>query len=219
MTEVQSHGFSWEKEILSNIYGLTEAECKTIRYNSKFDLPATLNRIDNCDISIKTTCSLNSVCMGDCLRVFDAVSSGRPLHVTVVYYVQDDVRNVKILKSIVEVDITSSRELLFGTVTRSEIEDLDRQVKTVPQKRKPTEDEYNTMYAMRDALHTKTSAIHLDIKCNSTQSRLQCSFNHFQAFLNENPTRILMRSDTPEFRGRSIAPEISSGRRRFHKRR
>ena len=219
MTEVQSHGFSWEKEILSNIYGLTEAECKTIRYNSKFDLPATLNRIDNCDISIKTTCSLNSVCMGDCLRVFDAVSSGRPLHVTVVYYVQDDVRNVKILKSIVEVDITSSRELLFGTVTRSEIEDLDRQVKTVPQKRKPTEDEYDTMYAMRDALHTKTSAIHLDIKCNSTQSRLQCSFNHFQAFLNENPTRILMRSDTPEFRGRSIAPEISSGRRRFHKRR
>jgi hypothetical protein len=157
--------------------------------------------------------------MGDCLRVFDAVSSGRPLHVTVVYYVQDDVRNVKILKSIVEVDITSSRELLFGTVTRSEIEDLDRQVKTVPQKRKPTEDEYDTMYAMRDALHTKTSAIHLDIKCNSTQSRLQCSFNHFQAFLNENPTRILMRSDTPEFRGRSIAPEISSGRRRFHKRR
>jgi hypothetical protein len=219
MTEVQSHGFSWEKEILSNIYGLTEAECKTIRYNSKFDLPATLNRIDNCDISIKTTCSLNSVCMGDCLRVFDAVSSGRPLHVTVVYYVQDDVRNVKILKSIVEVDITSSRELLFGTVTRSEIEDLDRQVKTVPRKRKPTEDEYDTMYAMRDALHTKTSAIHLDIKCNSTQSRLQCSFNHFQAFLNENPTRILMRSDTPEFRGRSIAPEISSGRRRFHKRR
>ena len=64
--EVQSHGFSWEKDIMTNVYHATPDELKQIKYNSKTDLPATINHLDGCDVSIKTSCSPNAVCMADC---------------------------------------------------------------------------------------------------------------------------------------------------------
>ena len=86
-------------------------------------------------------------------------------------------------------------------------------MKEVPQKRKPTPEEYSAMYAVRDELQPFSGAIHLDIKCNSTQSRLQCSFNHFQDFLEKNPERIIAQSGSGSFRGGSITEEIASPRR------
>ena len=74
MAEVQKHGFLWEKEILKN-RGVTEDELQSIKYTSKMDLPANLDRLDNSNISVKTTNSPNTVCMGDCLRVFDSTDS------------------------------------------------------------------------------------------------------------------------------------------------
>ena len=62
-----------------------------------------------------------------------------------------------------------------------------------------------------------SGAIHLDIKCNSTQSRLQCSLNHFQQFIEKNPSKIIAKSDTNEFRGGSISSHIASSRRVFKK--
>lgn len=215
--EVQSHGFSWEKDIICNIYGVTTEELKKIKYTSKMDLPASMNYLDNCDVSIKTSCNPNSVCMADCLRIFDTVSSGKPIHMIVVNYVQDDTKNTKKITTITEVNLTNSCDLLFGTLSRSQIEELDKVVKSVPQKRKPTEEEYNKMYSLRDSLQNLSGAIHLDIKCNSTQSRLQCSFNHFRQFVEINPVRIIAKSYTNEFRGGFISPEIQSSRRVLNK--
>lgn len=215
--EVQAHGFSWEKEIICNVYRATNEELKHIKYTSKMDLPANLNRLDKCDVSVKTTCSQNAVCMADCLRVFDAVSSGNPIHMVVVYYAQDDMNNTKKIITITEVDLTDSRDLLFGSLTRSQIEELVNTVKSVPQKRKPTEEEYNKMYSLRDSLQKSSGAIHLDIKCDSTQSRLQCSFNRFQDFVEKNPSRIVAKSDTNEFRGGTISSVVTSSRRVFKK--
>ena len=215
--EVQAHGFSWEKEILCNVYCATNEELKEIKYNSKMDLPANLNRLDKCDVSIKTSCSQNAVCMADCLRVFDAVSNGKPIHMAVVHYIQDDTNNTKKITAITEVDLTDSHDLLFGTLSRSQIEELDKVVKSVPQKRKPTEEEYNKMYSLRDSLQKLSGAIHLDIKCNSTQSRLQCSFNRFQQFVEKNPAKLVAKSNTNEFRGGTISSQITSSRRVFKK--
>ena len=215
--EVQAHGFSWEKELITKVYGATQEELKGIKYNSKMDLPSALNHLDSCDVSVKTSCSINAVCMADCLRVYDAVSSGKPIHLVVILYKQDDTTNTKKISSIVEVDLTNSRELLFGTLTRSQIEELDKAVKSVPQKRKPTDDEYKNMYSIRDRHQENSGAIHLDIKCNSTQSRLQCSFNHFQTFIEKNASRVIAKSNTNEFRGGVISPEIKSSRRVFKK--
>lgn len=229
-TEVQSHGFSWEQELMTKVYGATQDELKEITYTSKIDLPSNLNRLDKCDVSIKTSCSPNAVCMADCLRIFDAVSKGvndavndevskgdskTPIHMVVVHYKQDGSK--KKVASITEIDLTSSRELLFGNLTREQIEELDRAVKSVPQKRKPTDEEYKKMYSIRDMLQKESAAIHLDIKCNSTQSRLQCSFNHFQDFIKNNPSRVVEKSNTNEFRGGKISSEIESLCRVFKK--
>ena len=214
-TEVQSHGFSWEKEIICNVYGVTNEELKEIKYNSKADLPSSLNRLDNCDVSIKTSGKQNTVCMADCLRVFDSVKSGK-LHMIVVHYIQNDLNNTKNIKNITQVDLTDSSELLFGTITRSQIEELDKLVKSVPHKKKPTKEQYTKMYTLRDSLQKLSGAIHLDIKCNSTQSRLQCSFNRFQKFIEENPKKIIAKSNTNEFRGGIISSQIISSRRIFN---
>lgn len=214
MNEVQSHGFCWEKELLVNVYGATNEEIKTIKYNSAFDLPGEFNRLDGYNLSVKVTSS-NSVCMADCLRVYDEVYSGIPNHMVVVHYVQED--NIKRVASITEIDLTNSVHLLFGTLTRLQLEELDREVKNVPQKRKPTEEEYKRIYTLRDSLQPLSGAIHLDIKCNSTQSRLQCSFNRFSQFIENNPGLIVSKSNTNEFRGGFISSHIQSCRRVFKK--
>lgn len=156
--EVQSHGFIWEKELLNNVYNVSETELKEINYTSKMDLPAKLNRLDNCDLSVKTTKSKNMVCMADCLRIFDAVSSGNPFHVIVIKYVQDT-KTTKKVETITEINLTNSSELLFGPITRTQIEELNNAVKSVPQKRKPTKDEHNKMYSMRNTLQQLSGAI------------------------------------------------------------
>jgi hypothetical protein len=153
--------------------------------------------------------------MADCLRMFDCVSSGNPIHMVVIHYIQDDITNTKKINSIIEIDLTSSHTLLFGELTRSQLEELDKAVKSVPQKSKPTSEEYNNMYSIRNKLQSLSKAIHLDIKCNSTQSRLQCSFNSFQKFIANNPSKVIAKSNTNEFRGGNISLEIKSSRRVF----
>ena len=217
MSEVQKHGFSWEKDLIHNVYGATQAELSSIKYTSKMDLPSCLNRKDAADVSIKATCSSNAVCMADCLRVYDAVSSGSPFHMTVVHYKQNDETQIKKLLSITEVNLTTSVKQLFGSITRAQIEELDRAVKAIPQKRSPTEEEHQRIYALRDAIQSQSSAIHLDIKCNSQQSRLQCSFNRFQQFLKDHSDCIVAQSTSGSFRGGYIVEEIASGRRVFKK--
>ena len=211
----QGHGFSIEKDIMRTIYHMTEEEIKSIPYTSKVDIPANLNRLDHCDVSIKASCNPHMVCMADCLRFYDSVCSGNPIHMIVIHYRQ--LGDIKKITTITEIDLTDSCEALFGSLTRAEIETLDRSVKAVPQKKKPSEEERKTMYDIRDSLQKKSGAIHLDIKCNSTQSRLQCSFNRFQQFLESHPTRIVAKSNTHEFRGGALSPEIVSSRRVFKK--
>ena len=214
-TEVQAHGFTWEKELLINVYKATADELKKIGYTNKIDLPIELNRLDNCNLSIKTSGNPRAVCMGDCLRVFDAINSNKPIHMVVVNYKQYNLKK-KVVK-IIEVNLTSSSELLFGKITRSQIEELDKVIKLVPQKRKPTDNEYNNMYSIRDKLQEISGAIHFDIKCNTQQSRLQCSFNRFHKFIENNPSKVIATSNTNEFRGGQISNEIKSPRRYFNK--
>ena len=153
--------------------------------------------------------------MADSLRMFDAVNSNTPFHLLVIVYVQQE--NIKIIKSIVELDLTNSRELLFGSITRSQLEELDKTIKSVPQKQKPTKEQHATMYSMQYALQVLSGAMYLNIKCNSTQSRLHCSFNQFQTFIEQPPEKIIAKSNTNEFRGGSISSQIISPRRVFKK--
>ena len=176
--EVQKHGFIWEKDILCNIYGATEEELKTISYVSKIDLPAEFNRLDGCDLSIKTTKSKNMVCMGDCLRVYDTIKTGRKLHMVVLHYKQNN--NIKEIQTIIEIDLTNSINELFGNISREQLVELNNIVKNVPHKRKPTDDEHKNMYDYRNEISFNKGQIMLNIKCDSRQRiRFICSLvNH-----------------------------------------
>jgi hypothetical protein len=213
--EVQKHGKIWETEILNRVYGATRDELASIGYGDKFDLPGNLNRLGGAHISVKTTGRESTVDMADCLRLWDAVKSGVPFHVVVIIYEQKG--SVKKVTEIVEVDLTSATGRLFGWVTRDDIEALDFLVKMVPQKRKPTPEEHARMYEFRNEMKARAGALNFNIKCNSTQSRLQCSFSNFRKFLEENPERVVARSKSHEFRGGAISAELVSGPRVFKK--
>jgi hypothetical protein len=217
MNEVQKHGFIWEREIIRNVYRATQDELKEIKYTSKMDLPANLNRLDNCNVSVKVSGNQNAVCMADCLRIYDSVKNDETIHMVVINYNQDDITNTKNVSKITEIDLTNSCNLLFGTLTRTQLEELDKLVKSIPQRKKPTKEEREKMYNLRDSLQKLCGAIHLDIKCNSTQSRLQCSFNKFQQLIEENPSIVISKSNTNEFRGGFISSSIISHRRVFKK--
>jgi hypothetical protein len=157
--------------------------------------------------------------MGDCLRVYDKSYSEDPYHIVAIFYDQID-SSTKKLKYIVEVNLTNAGPIMFGSLTRSQIETLNNLVKKVPANRSPTLEEYNAMYDNRNLIQQQSGAIHLDIKCNSQQSRLQCSFNSFEAFLtkirSDAPERIIAESRTNNFRGGQICETVQSGRRTFN---
>jgi hypothetical protein len=217
-TEVQSHGFTWELDLLTSVYGASLDELRKIPYTSKFDLPASLNRLGNYSISVKTTSTMRTVCMADALRLFDICESGERWSLVVVYYVQNDLDKIKHLRRIVEIDMTNSRSELYGTLTREQIARLDAEVKKVPQRRHPTTAEHDSMYSLQGELHQHSGAIFFNIKCDSRQSRLQCSFNKFDDFLRDHPTRVISQSNTAEFHGNRVIDQVHSGRRILKKR-
>lgn len=184
--EVQSHGFRWEKEVLRSIYKIDDPS--KIKYTNEIDLPGELN--NGVNLSIKTTGSYNIVCMADCLRFFDSLhGENKKLHLMVILYNQE--LDKKVIQRVVQLDLTNSTKLLFGDASRKELEELVKKVKEVPSNRKPTNKEHKEMYKIRDNLQARLKYIKLNIKCNSTQSRVQCSFNNFKKFLEENNTLIV----------------------------
>jgi hypothetical protein len=216
MPAVQQHGFVWQDDLSRNVYGATATELASIGYTAEMDLPASFNKKGNTNVSFKVSNTPNTVCMGDALRNFSSVEPGKVLHLNVLQYEQTG--TVKKMKSIVEVNITDLRAALFGQLTKEDIVSLDSLVKSVPKGRKPTPEEHKKMYDLQKELQTKSAAIYLNIKVDSkSQRRLQCSFNHFQAFLEAHPDRVIAKSTTDEFRGGKVLMEIASAPRSFKK--
>ncbi len=214
--EVQKHGFIWEAELCKNVFLASDDEYKSIPYTCKYDLPAIYNHLDNINLSIKTTCSKNNICMADCLTLYEIINSGDVMHLCVIIYKQ--INNKKILENIIEIDLTGLTKELFGTLTYDEIKKYATLIKSIETNRRPTTEENKTMNTMQKALQLKSGAIKLNRKIDSkTQRRLQCSFNKFQLFISNNKNKIVAQSNTEEFRDGKIRKELISERRKFNK--
>jgi len=214
--EVQSHGKIFENEILK-IYVEDEKseEIKKIKYTEKYDLPSHLNSINNANLSVKSTQNINNVCMGDALRLFDS-SEKEKIHIIVVKYEQNDLKNTKKVNSIIEFDMSDSRNILFGSLTREQIQELDKVVKEVPRNRKPNNEEKIRISSIKKNVSTISGILKFCVKCNSQQSRLQCSLN-FKKLIENNSERIIEYNNTNILHGKQIIEEIVSGRRKFNK--
>ena len=215
--EVQKHGFTWQDQLLTNVYKATTEELDSIKYTAAIDLPAKFNHINpNVNLSIKTSNTLNTVCMGYPINIYNHVNNKEiRYHMTVVFYEQIDETKKKIIK-IIEVDLSDSKDILFKDITIEEIEELSNYVKSIPEKRSPTKEEHKKMYEMKDKLDLKMDVFQINIKCNRQQSRIQCSINKFKKFIEEHPERIIAQSINGEFRGGKISNEINSGPRVFN---
>ena len=214
MSEVQKHGFFWEKHTLLNCFGISEENLQSIGYYAKHDLPLNLNP-EGFNISCKCSKSLNDVNMGDSIRLFDSVNNkDDKIHIIIFFWKQFN--NTKKVIKTYEIDITDKKDLLFGGIIKSELEELRDLVRKIPTKSKPTPEERKVIYELRDKLHEKKGALRLDIKCNSQQSRIQCTIHKFNKFIEENVNLVVNFNETNEFRGKLI-PDFEGGARVFKK--
>ncbi len=212
MPESQKHGFVWQNDMMAKVYKIPQAVIASEKYTAAHDVPAAHNGLDHVDLSIKTTGNAKRVDMGDALRIFDTVSSGSKFHMTVIHWVQDGGK--KCLVSITEIDLTNSKELLFGTLTREEIVALDSAVKAFPKGCSAKDPTCAPITALCESLSAKSGAIQLNKKIDSkSQRRLQCSFNNFSGFVAAHPELLIASSTTGEFRGGAIQECIDSSSR------
>ena len=216
MPENQAHGKSWEKDIALNVYGVTEEEYDAIPHTARHDIPGELNRLDKgANISIKTTGS-DTVCMADVSRVFENVGNVERLIIVVVMYNQAGPMTKK-LKRIIEIDLTKSLELLFGTATIDDINKLVAYVKSIPND--VTDAHRATYKRMAKEISAKNGGyISYAVKVDSKgQRRVQCCIPKFSKFVKEHPERVIAESQSGEFRGGSIMEEIVSPPRKRNK--
>lgn len=220
MTESQAHGKSWEDDIKSYIFWLTKEECDSIPHTARHDIPGELNRLDKgTNISIKTTGS-DTVCMADVSRVCENVGNGEQIHAIILMYKQNNSKKTKKLYRIIEFNLTNSRELLFGTATIEEINELVTYVKSIP--KDVTAAHRATYKRMAKDISAKNGgyisyAPKVDSKGQRRQRRVQCCIPKFSKFVKEHPERVIAESQSGEFRGGTITEEIVSPPRQRNK--
>jgi hypothetical protein len=214
MPENQGHGKKWETDLGLNVYKATQAELDTVPHTAPIDVPNAFNRLEGIDVSIKVT-GKDTIDMADILRVYDEVNGGKKFHITVVFWEQNGPTTKK-LKSISEVDLTNSRELLFGSVKREQLVDLVTATKAVGKMRPSVSAEeraqkISSAKRLCAELHRISRYMHFHLMFYTNDpSRVQGQFTRFYQFVKEHPERLVAESQTCEFRGGKIAEEIES---------
>ena len=222
MPENQGHGKTWERDLGLNIYKATGEELDSVSHTAPIDVPRAFNRLDDAvDVSIKVS-GKDTIDMADVVRVFDEVSSGEKIHMTVVFWEQSSPTTKK-LKSITEVDLTNSADILFGSIKREQLVSLVAMAKAVGKVRPEVSAEDRakqiaSAYKMRDELQSLSGYMHFHLMFyTKNASRVQGQFTHFSQFLQNHPLRIVAKSVSGEFRGGKVAEEIVSTKRIRHK--
>lgn len=217
MPENQGHGKTWEKDLGINVYGATETELESISHTAAIDIPRAINRLEGIDISIKVSKN-DTIDMADIVRVYDEVSSEEKIHMTVIIWQQIN-ETTKKIKSITEVDLTSSVKLLFGSVKREQLVTLVNMAKAVGKVRPDVSPEQRasqitSAYAFRDEIQKESGYMHFHLMFyTNNASRVQGQFKHFLDFVKKNPERLIAESQTGDFRGGKIKEEITSTKR------
>ena len=157
--------------------------------------------------------------MGDPKNIFTNISGSIPIHLCIILYNQNT-QTTKQVAEIIELNLTNTRELLFGIITLDNIIEFEKHIKSIPKNRHPTTQENKTLNILQDILQKKSGVIKFNRKIDSAgQRRLQCSFNKFQNFIINNNNLIIARSNNNIFRGGEITNELISSPRKFNKKR
>lgn len=143
--------------------------------------------------------------MGDALRVFEYEPDVEHTCIVIQYVQRGD---EKVLTHVYELDLTH-REVLWGSVTKQDIEELDRLVRSMPANRRDPDIDKAITQKKRE-LNTKSGAIRFNPKIDSkTQRRLQCSIPMFATC----HSLIKTATSEPIVRGVPIVASVAGGRR------
>lgn len=206
----QKHGYIFEERI-KNIFGCEYKDNDT----GKYDIPCEFNKIDsNENCSIKITKSNNIDC-GDILRFFTL--DNNPIHKTTIIigkYIQHTPQTKKINK-IYEINYTQElHKLLFGNITKEELENYINKVKNIPHGKN-----YDKTYlAEKCELQKKYNMkINISPKVDSKkQRRVQCSIPNFEELLKKFIIKIYEPiNDNILYRNKLIERIINSGIRKL----
>lgn len=204
MPESQQHGFIIERHILRDVFKVPEDA--RIAYTSKDDLPCEFNSLNPGEaISIKTT-TTNAVDMGNPFSIF---LCERPTTLIVVR-VRQDSPTTKAIQTITEIDLLKAKPLLFGALTKKDLDDLNTLTKAIPAGT-PTPGPKAAAHAKKKEINSRSGAITFRVKVDSkTQRRIQCAFSNFPAFCAKHPEVVLSHSATPILRGCALPATIPS---------
>jgi len=209
-TQSQSHGLVWDSEIREKVFGLPQC----INDTKKYDVDCSDNKYcPDENVSIKTTCSANIDC-GDIIRFYNNdFTENKYTNIIIIVYEQHV--NTKQIKEIIEFKYNADiRNFLFGTITKEEIEEYNKHIKSIP--KGPVSQEIKTTYIqMKQELQARHNMfINISPKVDSkSQRRVQCSIPKMHELFARFPSHILSRSDKALVKNVAISAMITSTKR------
>jgi hypothetical protein len=207
-TQSQPHGPAIENELRVKVWNL-----ETVRNSSeRHDIPKHLNRHNpNEIVSIKTMKGYK-VCMGDILRIYDRCDPREIYTILIARYLQ--VGGEKRIVEIVEMNYNEElHRLLFGTITRQEIEEYDTWIRAIPpgEPDQKVRDDY--LKRKNDLQKMHHMRMNISPKVDSKrQRRVQCEIPHLDQLWEQFPQFILSRT-TDQVRGIPITTTYAFGPR------
>lgn len=203
--EVQMHGLGFEHWVADTFFDGYRPANPTQRW----DIPASANkRFGGVPVNPKAAQHGHAVGLGDALRQFDI---NEPFLLIVGFWKQEG-NDKRFVQSLAETVTPAQWRMLWGNITREDLEELDRLVKD----RSRGIDEVR-----KAALEAKSkppfadAVIRLNPKIDRSQRRLQCSIPYDQLFAILAPGRDAGPVDGPRIFGVPLPPMPDSPPRSF----
>jgi len=222
MSTNQLHGKSFEREVITTCFGLTDEQVSGFSNTAVFDIPfgiTTCHHPAGEPVSIKTAAVLAAaravtVCLSDARRVW---SWNQPIILVVGLY--DQINEVKRFHTVYEFHFqltASERQRLYGQLTLQEVAHFHDMLKTFGKGAHKAASAWAKAHKI--ALQPKsTGAIQLNAKIDSkSQRRLQCSAQLEQLVAACDDTR-KFNSTTRGYRGLDLPFDVQSSRRQRNK--
>lgn len=209
-TQSQSHGLVWDSEIREKVFKLPQCVNDTKKYD--IDCSDNIYCPDE-NVSIKTTSSTNIDC-GDIQRFYNNdFTENKYTNMIVIIYEQR--ADTKQIKEIIEFKYNEEiRNFLFGTITKEEIEEYNKNIKSIPKGPVPQEIKINYIKAKQELQSRHNMFINISPKVDSkSQRRVQCSIPKMHELFARFPSHIISRTDKAIVKNVAITSMISSTKR------
>lgn len=203
--EVQKHGLSFEHWVADTFFGGHRPSGPT----DKWDIPASANKKHGrIPVNPKATQYGEPVLLGDALRQYDI----KEPFVLIVGFWEQDVSGKKFVQSLVARIEPDQWRKLWGSVTRQDLESMDKLVKDTS---RPIAEVRREVLRRKKQPPFSQAVIQLNPKIDQAQRRLQCSISYVRLFKNLAPDRDRKRQPFAEIFGRGIPPIAGSPPREF----